>query len=77
MVRLVAMKQKIKIKITYISIPIWCDWWEEENSKQLTLPIFQFLYGAIGGKKLIPPGFVTVTNFNSYMVRLVAIIKKP
>ena len=34
-----------------ISIPVWYDWKENANKKELTFDEFQFLYGTIGSRR--------------------------
>ncbi len=57
-----------------VSIPIWCDWKESGVYPYKIRFQFQFLYGAIGrsGRKTAT---LDENRFNSYMVRLEAVLK--
>ncbi|KOH44054.1 hypothetical protein NC99_30470 [Sunxiuqinia dokdonensis] len=35
--------------MSFISIPVWCDWWFEFRVSGFRVYSFQFQYGAIGG----------------------------
>ena len=37
----------------FISIPVWCDWWEVGANHFALFNLFQFQYGAIGGELLL------------------------
>ena len=56
-----------------VSIPIWCDWKRMGYTYQKNVVEFQFLYGAIGSVlHTSPPS--PPPRFNSYMVRLEAVL---
>ncbi len=52
MVRLVDISPRYQDPVIYVSIPVWCDWWHGKGFYLLTVIVFQFQYGAIGGMEL-------------------------